>query len=398
MVHEKVAGLDGTLQLLLRDLLTQYFDMTFRHVGKADAWIVRICVKSDLKFLELVHHNRTLVRERGDAIIRNWLQRKPAVIDDPTPPKIAPGPVWTSTRIDNSAFEEVLSPINDTTILLAVAFWADSGSIGQVSEFKSRLNSGMSNLTRIYGCMKQTEIFNATLSTLLDSMTFGCIILDSGCRTVFANQAASAIGGSVAIARVRSPNGRTTRSLREVLATSNAKMAPLRCAGKEDGIYDPRFFWLAISDCEPIPIYLWPINRQDLPAGVEKQPPLFALIVMNNHRFIDEELLHLALGLTRVEAKLTGLVAGGMSVQNAANEMNVTEQTARTYLKRIFSKLGISRQSELVAAALQLSVPFSLTQFETTAPPAADRPTRSDPNWTRFHVATPPELRLPMMK
>ena len=52
-------------------------------------------------------------------------------------------------------------------------------------------------------------------------------------------------------------------------------------------------------------------------------------------------------GLSPVETQLASLIAGGTSLQAAAERMHVKEQTARTYLKQIFSKTGAGRQSDL---------------------------------------------------
>ncbi|WP_133192671.1 LuxR family transcriptional regulator [Labrenzia sp. 011] len=48
------------------------------------------------------------------------------------------------------------------------------------------------------------------------------------------------------------------------------------------------------------------------------------------------------------EARLASLVGGGVTVRKAASQLGVTEGTARVVLKRIFQKLGVKRQAELV--------------------------------------------------
>jgi DNA-binding CsgD family transcriptional regulator/PAS domain-containing protein len=56
--------------------------------------------------------------------------------------------------------------------------------------------------------------------------------------------------------------------------------------------------------------------------------------------------------LTNREAALAGLLARGLTLAEAADELGVTEQTARTYSKRIFLKTGVRRQTELVRRIL----------------------------------------------
>jgi DNA-binding CsgD family transcriptional regulator len=57
-------------------------------------------------------------------------------------------------------------------------------------------------------------------------------------------------------------------------------------------------------------------------------------------------------GLTRAEAGLALRLAGGQSLSEAANELNVSLNTVRTHLKRIFSKTDTRRQGELVSLLL----------------------------------------------
>ena len=53
--------------------------------------------------------------------------------------------------------------------------------------------------------------------------------------------------------------------------------------------------------------------------------------------------------LSPSEVRLSQALAGGASLQEAAESCNITAASARTYLNRIFSKTGTHRQGELVA-------------------------------------------------
>ncbi|MBB5519554.1 DNA-binding response regulator [Amphiplicatus metriothermophilus] len=61
-----------------------------------------------------------------------------------------------------------------------------------------------------------------------------------------------------------------------------------------------------------------------------------------------EEAIATALSILPSEAKVVRGVADGLSVEEAASEAGVSVSTARTYLKNVFLKTGVSRQSELV--------------------------------------------------
>jgi DNA-binding CsgD family transcriptional regulator len=58
--------------------------------------------------------------------------------------------------------------------------------------------------------------------------------------------------------------------------------------------------------------------------------------------------------LTRKEAALAMKLSNGKSLNEAAEELRITYETARTHLRRIFSKTGTSRQTELLLLIARL--------------------------------------------
>ena len=55
------------------------------------------------------------------------------------------------------------------------------------------------------------------------------------------------------------------------------------------------------------------------------------------------------LGLTPGEARVAMLVGAGVAPKEAAQRLGIAEETVRNVLKRVFAKVGVSRQTELVA-------------------------------------------------
>lgn len=55
---------------------------------------------------------------------------------------------------------------------------------------------------------------------------------------------------------------------------------------------------------------------------------------------------------TENEARLAALLAVGLSLTDAAEALSLKESSARTYLKTVFAKMGVSRQPELVKVVL----------------------------------------------
>lgn len=61
------------------------------------------------------------------------------------------------------------------------------------------------------------------------------------------------------------------------------------------------------------------------------------------------------LGLTPAESKAAALVGHGLGPREAANELGISENSIRTYLKRVYSKLDLSRQSELAVLVSRIA-------------------------------------------
>ncbi len=60
------------------------------------------------------------------------------------------------------------------------------------------------------------------------------------------------------------------------------------------------------------------------------------------------------LGITLGEARVAALIGSGLAPRAAAEKLGIAEETARGVLKRVFAKLGVSRQSELAALLSKL--------------------------------------------
>src|SRR5204863_2287614 len=68
----------------------------------------------------------------------------------------------------------------------------------------------------------------------------------------------------------------------------------------------------------------------------------------------DIELLVRTYKLTPKEATMAAKLSAGRSVKQAAEELAITYETARTHLRRIFSKTETSRQAELLLLMARL--------------------------------------------
>lgn len=69
-------------------------------------------------------------------------------------------------------------------------------------------------------------------------------------------------------------------------------------------------------------------------------------------------------GLTKAETALTLELANGLSLEEAAERLNIRRNTARAHLRSIFSKTGVRRQTELVRILLNSVAPLACTEAQ----------------------------------
>jgi DNA-binding CsgD family transcriptional regulator len=70
-----------------------------------------------------------------------------------------------------------------------------------------------------------------------------------------------------------------------------------------------------------------------------------------------EVLMH-GYGLTPTEAALALKIGEGASLKEAADQLSISEQTARWHLKNVLAKTETNRQSELVGMLVRLTTPL----------------------------------------
>lgn len=90
-----------------------------------------------------------------------------------------------------------------------------------------------------------------------------------------------------------------------------------------------------------VPQYQW---------GEGQQVPALAIFISDpgHGGEASQHTLAQLFGLTRAEAALATQLSRGLSIQEAAEALHVSLHTARTQLKSVFAKTGVSRQAELI--------------------------------------------------
>jgi DNA-binding CsgD family transcriptional regulator/PAS domain-containing protein len=195
-----------------------------------------------------------------------------------------------------------------------------------------------------------SELQTIGLGDALSRVGIGVFILDSAGHVVFINQVGqSLVGEGLALGHDRILVGAGPASSALEVAIKQA-IRPI----PENFEREPKPI---VIHCEktdrPLALYVLPLSPLMHPATqfLPHARAVVLAIVRNagDARAPDPALIRDVLGLTLGEARLAAQIGSGLAPRKAAEKLGITEETARTVLKHVFSKTGVSRQSELVS-------------------------------------------------
>jgi DNA-binding CsgD family transcriptional regulator len=128
--------------------------------------------------------------------------------------------------------------------------------------------------------------------------------------------------------------------LRKLVAAAAAKAR----VGVEDG--SDAMFIKAPMIRDQVEVIATPVPAGPRPG--EDACVILYLFDASLERQVSHDVLTRLYGLTQTEGKLVQLLVGGTTLDNAATDLDISVNTARTHLKHVFHKTGINRQAELV--------------------------------------------------
>lgn len=178
----------------------------------------------------------------------------------------------------------------------------------------------------------------------LESLAVGVILLDRKARVLFANSAARSLGGEHGPLRLRqskvghmSPSH--SRRLDEVVqsALRGTPMAAIAVPRADGG--------------SQLTILASSVRAQDVDrfadASLKSAAVLLFIIDAANKAGIPATVLMDAYGLTPAEARIALAISSGLSIPETAKALRLSPNTIKTQLRGVFSKSGLSRQTEL---------------------------------------------------
>ena len=176
----------------------------------------------------------------------------------------------------------------------------------------------------------------------LELVPYGVIVTDAEGRALFANARAGQLlsrGHGIRLdgsGRCRANHPEDTRRLYAALGQACRE-------GTTSALT------LESEDASPLRLTVQPYRAEG--ADAARRVGLF-IFSDDTLRSPEPKLLMEMFGLTLAEARLAAALTRGLSLEEGAAECGIKTASARTYLKPIFAKLGVSRQAELVRTIL----------------------------------------------
>jgi DNA-binding CsgD family transcriptional regulator len=174
----------------------------------------------------------------------------------------------------------------------------------------------------------------ADLLAAIDLLNLGILVLDVEGRITFANRAAKAL--------LQGRGGKDRREGRAALDRIRAATARREAA---EGCFTP-----STANRKSLIVLSVPSHNNDPGTGASSS--ILFLADPTVEAELDLRPITRLYGLTRAETRLLQALVGGERVGTYAKQAGITLNTAKGYLKQLFSKTQIRRQSDLLRLVL----------------------------------------------
>lgn len=224
----------------------------------------------------------------------------------------------------------------------------------------------MPHLSRALGMqfrLRDAEHRVAASLAALEGLGAAALLVGAGGEIVFANRAALALLAEGDGLRLRSLGGRNRWRLVAEHGATQAKIdAALRQAADADSLTAAHFS-RAIPVPRPSGLAPYALQLSALPqgnafgAGGGGAIPRAILFVADSARpaALDGATLTHLFGLTAGEARLAEVLGAGMGLQEAADALEVSHNTAKSQLQQVYQKTGADNRARLMKLLMTLA-------------------------------------------
>lgn len=238
----------------------------------------------------------------------------------------------------------LLFAIDDDTVDALVIERHSDGRVPDLDDNHEWLVSLWEKLRRIYLGEAAPRSYDNSLGMIqavLDAIPAPTVLV-RGDRSVVASNAPAASELSAATF-VSQANQFLTMAMRaDTHLLQNAITAVL------DGEDDTRMF--LASDAKSGRRVVLEVRQLSIPSTTSiNTEPLCMVTLLRRVELTSVARVAAAYGLTQSEQRLVARLTTGSNIRDAAEAVGIKESSARTYIKRVFLKMGVSRQAELIS-------------------------------------------------
>jgi DNA-binding CsgD family transcriptional regulator len=190
------------------------------------------------------------------------------------------------------------------------------------------------------------------LENTLDRLTCGIILLNAQGGVVTVSETARSLlgtGFTVSRGRLKAATAKDQKALDALVMSALPGRATL--------MQSPLVLARNVGDKQKVFVQAIPVTGNE-PTTFEHLALRPGVLVLVNGLFtpasdiVQERLIRLS--LTKGQARIAMAVGSGLSSKEAAAQLKLTDGTIRTVLKAVYERLGITRQSQLVALVTRL--------------------------------------------
>ena len=254
-----------------------------------------------------------------------------------------------ASSISGSCRSKPIDNANGTHVVWVPSPATRGGWTSEQEAMIERLLPHIRQFVRVRHALIRAEAHGAALSGLLDSATVGVIYLDRRGVIQESNARAREI--------LRHGDGLSDRHgvLRARLAADDARLGTLLADALPGRGRQQVSGSMTIERSLPLPrliVHVNPLAVRQLDFGARSAAALVLLVDPGARTRIDADLVAATFRLTRAEAQVAAALAEGSTVREIASATCRAESTVRWLVRQVYTKLGISRQADLVRLVL----------------------------------------------
>jgi DNA-binding CsgD family transcriptional regulator/PAS domain-containing protein len=211
---------------------------------------------------------------------------------------------------------------------------------------------------QLHNRIQGLERKGAAAADVVDHLEQGVVLLDAKGRVLLINRAANTILAAKKALRL------TSHGLVAAVPSENRQLSRLiqGAIGTGKGLgLDPGGAMTVSRDGQRAPLHVLIAPLRTKTIHLDRDVPVAAIFISDpDHKTATNGALLVQLfGLTRAEARLAEILAGGESLREAADKLGVAQSTVRSQLKSIFGKTNTNRQSQLVSILAHVNIQIS---------------------------------------